>query len=534
MNAAEALERAIRAGEAKDLSTQQFDAIVIGSGAAGGLASQLLCEGGKKVLLLEAGIAPSFLRRPWTSLLSAVTSRVATPELFARLPSGISDIGRKGLRAAGLLRQPVQSKCFAWQMSPDSFVDDRDNPYTTSDADEFTWFRSRQLGGRMIIPGHGRQYYRLSNLDFDAQDDLSPKWPLSRGELDPWYAFVEQRLKLTGRQEGSETTPDSHIASLTEPSDAELDLMTSISECWPDAETLLGRYAAPLNAVDQAALTSKLILKTGAIVREILVTSKGRTRGVRFVDAAKNACVEVEAPIVFLCAGALESTRILMLSNEALGLGGESDVLGANLMDHVVMSAVGQGPALKQGFTTLEPGRCVFLPRFDRRHGDLGEGQRGYGVQIYRSSQGNHSSYFQAVSFSEMTPRPDNRLTLNHKNTDRWGVPTLHISCRLSDQELERAQRQSAAVKEIADLMKIEVTRIDLRPTPPGMAIHECGTARMGNDSTNSVLNEFNECWAAKGLFVTDSSSFPSLGPQNPTLTIMALTARAVHHSLNA
>lgn len=195
------------------------------------------------------------------------------------------------------------------------------------------------------------------------------------------------------------------------------------------------------------------------------------------------------------------------------------------------MSGHGQGGPLPGGKVVLESGRSVFLPRFDRRDGGAGEGQRGFGVQLYRSSQGA-GSYFQAVSFSEMTPRAENRIELDVSRKDRWGVPTLRITCVANDAELARAGRQADAIREIADAAKVKLVDVNVRPSPPGMAIHECGTARMGDAPENSVLDASNECWDARGLFVTDASSFPSEGTQNPTLTLMALTARAVHYAV--
>jgi choline dehydrogenase-like flavoprotein len=507
------------------------DAIVVGAGAAGGLAALLLTEAGLKTLVLDAGVSGA--RRPFTSAFSAIVRTIATPEIFSALPPAISNLGRRGLRAAGLMRQPMQSRCFAWQMDPSQFVDDRDNPYAFEPGQEFTWFRARQPGGRMIVPGHGRQYYRLSPMDFRPDDGLSPNWPVEQGELNNWYAAVERRLKLSGRRDGVDWTPDSEIANEINPSAAEQDLIETIKARWPMARPMLGRFAQPLDSLDQAAATGKLLLRRGAIAREILTNGKGRATGVAFVDDATGTTRKASAPLIFLCASTLESTRILMLSSGERGLGRASGALGRNLMDHMMMSAAGQGAPLPGGRVVLESGRSVYLPRFDRRDGGGGEGQRGYGVQLYRSSQGAES-YFQAVSFSEMTPRPENRVALDTNRKDRWGVPTLRIACAASDAELARADRQADAIREIADAAKVKLTDINVRPSPPGMAIHECGTARMGTAPENSVLDPNNECWDARGLYVTDGSAFPSQGTQNPTLTLMALTARAVAHAVSA
>lgn len=521
------LAASVRAATLDRVEAGGHDAIVVGAGAAGGLAALLLTEAGINTLVLDAGVSGA-MRRPFTAPFASVVRKAATPELFAALPPTVSNIGRKALRAAGFLRQPMQSRCFAWQMDPSQFVDDRDNPYASDGGQEFTWFRARQPGGRMIVPGHGRQYYRLSPQDLRPNDGLSPTWPIEQGELNEWYSAVERRLKLSGRRDGISWTPDSEIATEITPTSAEQELINAIAARWPAAKPVLGRFAPPLNSLEQAAATEKLLLRRGAVVREICTDAKGRATGVVFVDDATGATHRASAPLIFICASTLESTRILMLS----GLGKTSGMLGRNLMDHIVISGHGQGEPLPDGRrVVLENGRSVFLPRFDRRDGGNGEGQRGYGVQLYRSSQGS-GSFFQAVSFSEMTPRHDNRIELDHARRDRWGIPTLRITCSFDEAELARAGRQADAIREIADAAKVKLTDINTRPSPPGMAIHECGTARLGTAPENSVLDPFNECWDARGLFVTDAASFPSQGTQNPTLTLMALTARAVDRAV--
>ena len=180
-----------------------------------------------------------------------------------------------------------------------------------------------------------------------------------------------------------------------------------------------------------------------------------------------------------------------------------------------------------------EPGRCVYLPRFDLRDTvQAGEpGGRGYGVQIYRWSLGRGRSYFNAVSFAEMTPRAENRVVLDPQRRDAFGLPVLRIACGHSPAEVRQAGDQSAAIRELGALLSIGFHRLDERPATPGTAMHECGTARMGDCPTNSVLDPTNQCWDATGLYVTDASAFPSQGAQNPTLTILALTARACRHA---
>jgi choline dehydrogenase-like flavoprotein len=178
-----------------------------------------------------------------------------------------------------------------------------------------------------------------------------------------------------------------------------------------------------------------------------------------------------------------------------------------------------------------EEGRCLYLPRFDARHLAAPAAGRGFGVQILQTT--NHEqSHFIAVSFAEMLPRFENRVTLDPKLRDAWNIPVLNISCSQSHGELVRTRDQVSALQELADVAGVTLTHIDGTPAPPGSANHECGTARMGNDPTSSVLDPHNECWDARGLYVTDAACFPSQGTQNPTLTILALTARACDHAV--
>ena len=204
-------------------------------------------------------------------------------------------------------------------------------------------------------------------------------------------------------------------------------------------------------------------------------------------------------------------------------------------MDHILVSGDGTGGEIPGAPVAAEPGRCVYVPRFDLRDGKQQEQAsiRGYGIQLYRWSIGQGRSYFLAVSFGEMIPRLENRVVLDPRKKNAFGQPVLRIACTHNADEIKRAADQAAAIRELGGLMRVKFNRIDDAPAPPGTAIHECGTARMGDDPANSVLDPNNQCWDAKGLFVTDASAFPSQGDHNPTLTILALTARACHYVLD-
>lgn len=523
------LAHALSAGDAES-SWRTFDAIVVGAGAAGGLAASLLCESGVDVLLLDAGHRPPAWRQPLRRLTHAVVSSAADPRLLKVLSPRFIGRGRTALRLVGRIRQPVQTQCFAWERMPGAFVDDRDFPYETPSQRPFTWIRTHGIGGRMIVPGHGRQYYRLGASELTSPDEDCPSWPLEGGELDPWYGLVEQRLALAGAYDGLDTPPDSEITRVLAPTADEARAIETIRARFPRAAIILSRYAAPLDSVEAAAATGRLWCRTGAVAQALTTTAHGAVNGVDWYDLRSQTRRSARAPLVFLCASTLESTRILLQSES---LEGNRGVLGHYLMDHMLMKAEGIGGRLASD-VEVEPGRCLYLPRFDLRNGEAGAAakrDRGFGIQLYRTPAGERS-WFTAVAFGEVASRIENAVTLNPTCRDKWGNPALSVSYEFGDAEYRLAAKMATALKELAEVMGAKLHRLDRLPATPGSSVHECGTARMGADPANSVLNSNNECWAAPGLYVTDGACFPRQGAQNPTLTIMALTARACRHAI--
>jgi choline dehydrogenase-like flavoprotein len=393
--------------------------------------------------------------------------------------------------------------------------------------------RARQLGGRMVVPNHGRQYYRLSPDDFACSDGASQPWPIRPSELDPWYGFVERRLGLAGMHDNVPWLPDSELSYVLTPTQNEAELQRAITARWPRVRPGVGRFSPPLDVLEAAAQTGRLLLRTGAIVREIEVDRSGQVAGVIWVDQQTRTEERAGARLVFLCASALESTRLLLLSRSAqspYGLGTASGALGRYLMDHVCVKAEGEGLPLEEDMPVPQ-GRCLYLPRLDARNLPVPQPGPGFGVQLHQIPAGGECSKFHAVSFGEMLPRAENSVTLDTVRRDAWGIPVLRINCAYTDRELTCWREQIATLRELAELAGVTLTRIDTVPQPPGSAIHESGTARMGSSPKNSVLDPHNQCWEAQGLYVTDGACFPSQGSQNPTLTMLALTARACHHA---
>jgi choline dehydrogenase-like flavoprotein len=358
---------------------------------------------------------------------------------------------------------------------------------------------------------------------------------VSRAELDHSYERVERRLALSGSREGVPWLPDSVVATELTPSKDEGDLARRIRARWPGVRPVAGRFAQPLAAMEAAAATGRLLCRQGAVVKRIHVDNASRVTGVSWLDEETRTERRTNAPLVFLCASALESTRILMMSstpNSPGGLGDSSGVLGRNLMDHLFVKLEGEAPAMLDPPSKVEIGPCVYLPRFDARCEPAPSSSRGFGVQVYQYPAGWNRSYFLASSFGEMLPHRENRVSLDSHRQDAWGIPVLKIDCRHTPAEIARAREQAEALRELAAALDVTSLRLSQVPAEPGASVHECGTARMGDDPADSVLDPYNECWEARGLYVTDGASFPSQGCQNPTLTIMALTERACGHAL--
>ncbi|MEM1105484.1 MAG: GMC oxidoreductase [Pseudomonadota bacterium] len=514
----------------------RFDAIVVGGGASGGYAARLLCEAGLQTLVIDAGWTPPIHKAPLRRATSGLVSALANPAALRYLPPRIIYKGRQALKAMGRVRQPVQTECYAWERDPAAFVDDIDHPYETPPGRPYSWLRTHTPGGRVRVPGHGRQYYRFSPAEFEPGDGLSPAWPLSYGDLAAFYTDAEVRLGLSGGQDGLDSVPDSVVTHELSFNPAEADLQTALARQFPGAAMIPGRYAPPMESLGLASLTGNLWCRRGAVARQLLAGSDGRAAGVEWIEPATKARRKVSAPLVFLCASPLESTRLLMLSGSSAaqdGLGAGSGALGCHLMDHVLVKVEGIAGELSGGNTAPEAGRCLFLPRFDTAIAGDTFGERGYGIQLYQTPGDSGRSWFTAVAFGEMTPKTTNRIRLQRARTNIDGLPILEIDCALGERERSLAASMGEALVALADVAGAQLAQDVIAPATPGTSAHECGTARMGASPETSVLDPFNQCWDMPGLFVTDASCFPSQGFQNPTLTVLALTGRAVDHALN-
>jgi choline dehydrogenase-like flavoprotein len=557
---------------APEPTSGSYDAIVVGSGISGGWAAKELTEKGLKTLLLEAG-PPIVPERDFVEHLQDYS-----------LP----------YRGYGNVRklheqQPIQSQtgaCDEWVSK--FFVNDRENPYR-SDADKpFLWIRGRHVGGRSLM--WGRQVYRWSDLDFEAnaKEGIGVDWPIRYADIAPWYSHVEKFIGVSGQAEGLAQLPDGEFLPPMQLNCAELHVREAIRKRWGRERVLtigraailtqphLGRaachYCGPCwrgcithsyfnsigSTLPAAAATGRLTLRPNSVVAEVVYDPhSNRATGVRAVDADTLQTLEFRARVVFLCASALESARILLNSKTArfpTGLANSSGELGRNLMDHPFgAGAEGKIPGMEDHKTFGNRPNGIYVarfrnvtdkhPKFVRGYGFQGGGsragwergarQQGFGAAFKNSLLRDLGPWHVWIGgWGECLPRSDNYVTLHPTLKDKWGVPALHIQCTWGPNELEilkDMQVTAAEVLEASGATGIQTFNDELAP---GLCIHEMGTARMGRDPKTSVLNGWNQAHDVPNLFVTDGACMTSSANQNPSMTYMALTARACDHAV--
>lgn len=554
-----------------------WDAIVIGSGITGGMAAKELSERGLRVLVLEAG-------RPIDP----------ARDYLMNAPAFEFDYRYLGDQRTLTARQAVQRKCYACDEGASQFfVDDVDNPYTTPDGQPFDWIRGRQMGGKSIM--WGRQCYRWSDLDFaaNARDGHGVDWPIRYKDVAPWYDHVEAYAGISGEKLGLSQLPDGPFLPPMPMTCSEQFVRDGIARHYGGKRVMtVGRVAnltvahngraachycgdchrgcttgAYFNSVQTTLLdavsTGRCTIRPFSVVHSVTWDeAKGKVTGVRVIDGQTLQPIDYDARIVFVCASALETTRILLNSRSRShpdGLGGNSGVLGRHLMDHTMQAgARGVVPGFEDRRTTGSRPNGIYLPRFRNVTDQDPNFLRGYAYQGggYRSVEGwrrgvskpgfgadfkrdlrtpVYGSWRMSLGgFGECLPHPDNRVTLHPDKVDRWGVPVLHIDARWRDNEkamMKDAQLAAAEMLEASGCT--DVSTYD-NQTPPGLTIHEMGTARMGRNRKTSVLNRWNQVWDARNVFVTDGACMASSACQNPSITYMALTARAADYAVQA
>ena len=550
-----------------------FDAIVVGSGITGGWAAKELCERGLKTLVLEAG-------RPIDPARDYV-EHVPPWEMKFR---GFGD--RKALERD----QFIQRHCYACnEYSGKFFVNDRDNPYSVDPDKPFHWIRGRQVGGKSIM--WGRQVYRWSDLDFEAnaRDGFGVDWPIRYIDIAPWYDHVEEFIGITGEALGLAQLPDGKFLPPMALNCAEQVVKDGIAQHFAGERVLtIGRaailtqahrgraachYCGPCErgcithsyfnsigvTLPAARTTGRLTLRPYSVVHSVIYDEQtDRAAGVRVIDGQTREPLEFRARIVFLCASTLESTRILLNSKTPrfpTGLANSSGVLGHHLMDHTMGGgANGTIPGMEDRTVHGNRPNGVYVPRFRnvktphpdflRGYGFQGGGGRsgwgraasqpGFGVELKRALRTQGPWGFSLYGFGECLPRPTNYVEIDPEKVDAWGVPTLRIHCQWSDNERKLLKDMSVSAAEMLEAAGAKDVKPFVDDNPPGLTIHEMGTARMGRDPKTSVLNAHNQCHDVKNLFVTDGACMASSACQNPSITYMALTARAAAYAVDA
>jgi choline dehydrogenase-like flavoprotein len=558
----------------RSAAQRSFDAIVVGSGITGGWAAKELTEKGLRTLVLEAG-GPIVPERDYVEHVQAW-------ELPFR--------GR-GNRRALERDQPIQRRCYACdEWGSKFFVNDRDNPYEFDADKPFYWIRGRQVGGRSIT--WGRQVYRWSDLDFEAnvREGVGVDWPIRYADLASWYDHVERFIGVSGQAEGLAQLPDGRFLPPMELRCAEQVVREAMQRRWPGERVLtIGRcailtrphngraachYCGPCergcithsyfssigSTLPAAAATGRLTLRPNSVVESVLYDeARDRATGVRVIDAVTLEPIEYLARVVFLCASALESTRILLNSRSSrfpTGLGNSGGQLGLNLMDHVFgAGATGMIPGMESRRYFGARPNGIYIPRFRnvrerhpaflRGYGfqgaawrvgwERGRNMRGFGAAFKESLIRDLGPWrFGIGGWGECLPRPDNFVALHPTLKDRWGIPALRIQCTWGPNELAILEDIQYTAAEILDAAgAVEIRTYD-NHLPPGLCIHEMGTARMGRDPRTSVLNAWNQCHDVRNVFVTDGACMTSSANQNPSLTYMALTARACDYAVRS
>lgn len=531
-----------------------YDAIVVGSGATGGVAGRQLTEAGLRVLVLEAG--------------TPVRGRSDHGSLFTNTPRAL-------YRHFVSKRQQVQeSHPTYWATNPDFFVDDCDNPYTTPPDKPFRWIRGRRMGGRSLIWDGVAP--RLSDFEFKAasRDGIGPDWPISHADLAPYYADLERFLGVHGSREGLEQLPDGEFRQARPMTPSEKVFKERVERRFNGRKVIISRglcagrmpmrgqahsRISSTGMLHAAQSTGRLTIRTNAVVARILVDPDGsRATSVEFVDALTLKTEEARGRVIVLCASTIETVRILMNSRSRAhpeGIGASSGVLGRYLMDHSAGNVYFYMPDVPDSGEeyALMGSDSIMIPRYQNLGSKRENYYRGFGVWggIQRLPVPGFLRKKRSVAFgflcgrSETLPHRDNRIELDPTLRDAWGIPAAHITCEWKGEDLALAKSAREETQQMVEAAGGQLTTVtDLFHTPfvtdlirkmqkewtlstPGMFVHEVGGARMGTDPKDSVVDKYCRAWDVKNVLVTDGACWPTSGWQNPTLTEMALTARA-------
>jgi len=551
------------------MSDNVYDAIVIGSGISGGWAAKELCEKGLKVIMLERGRDIKHIK----DYVNANKEKWEFPHRNTRTQQMIQDY-------------PVLKRDYPLnEETAGMWANEKDCPYT--ETKPFSWYRGYHVGGRSLL--WGRQSYRWNKWDFEAnaKEKIAVDWPIRYDDLAPWYSYVEKFAGIQGSKEGLEVLPDGEFMPAMDMNIVEKDIAKRLKEhyqntrhmfigrsanitqnhndrtlcqyrnrCWRGCP--FGAYFSTQSATLPAAeKTGNLTLRPFSIVTRILYDKeKKRATGVEIIDAETNQTYEYKAKIVFVCASTFNSTWVLMNSATDIwpgGLGSQCGELGHNVMDHHFRcGASGKVEGFEDMYIYGRRPTGIYIPRFrniynDKRDyvrgfGYQGGAGRGRGVQIAEMTLG--AELKEALSepgnwgmgitaFGEMLPYHENKISLSKTKKDKWGLPVLDMDVEIKENEKRMRVDMINDAKEMLEIGGVKEVKGWDNFYEVGMGIHEMGTARMGRDPKTSVLNANNQVWDAKNVFVTDGACMVSASCVNPSLTYMALTARAAKFAVD-
>jgi choline dehydrogenase-like flavoprotein len=538
----------------------EFDAIVIGSGITGGWAAKELCEKGLKTLMLERGRYVEHIKDYTTTNLEPW-----------EIPYG------GGLTTEDKKIFPIQVRHHSIRGDNKQFYNrDIENPYR--EIQRYDWIRGDILGGRSLL--WGRLCYRWSDLDFEAneKDGHGVDWPIRYRDIAPWYDYVERFIGVSGSRESIPHLPDSQFQAAQQLNCVEQHLKGRFEQVYPGRKLIIGRVAnlteklpgrsscqyrnlchrgCPFGAyfstqsstLPAALATGNLTVRTGTIVNRIIYDEeKQRAAGVEYIDRETKNTYEVRARLIFLNASTLGTTFLLLHSTSSRfpnGLGNDHDLVGRFLMDHHKSGSVsGEIEGFEDKYYYGRRPNIAYIPRFRNLYkNDMpflrgyhfqagawrarGTGQGGIGAALKSDLTEPGAWRTSLTSFGECLPYAENRISLDPELKDAWGRPALAIDCGFK--ENEKTMREDAITQAQEILSKIGAKDIRIQGTMsfPGNANHEMGTARMGKDVKTSVLNKWNQMHSVKNLFITDGSCMASSSSVNPSLTYMAITARA-------
>lgn len=547
-----------------------YDAIVVGTGISGGWAAKELTEKGLDTLVLERGQDVEHIedyttafKQPWELPYNDQLTQEELKDYYVQKRTGYT------------LRQSTKH----W------WVKDTNQPY--EEVKRFDWIRGYHVGGRSLL--WGRQSYRWSDLDFEGnlKDGIAVDWPIRYKDIEQWYDHVETFAGISGRKEGLPQLPDGKFLPPMEFNCLEKHVKERMEKKFKNRTLTIGRcanltqphkgrggcqyrnlcirgcpyggyFSSNASTLPAAAETGNMTLRPFSIVNKVIYNEEtGKATGVRVIDAETGEHIEYHSKIIFLNASTLNTALILMNSTSDRfpnGMGNDSGELGHNLMDHhFLVGANGTFDGFKDRYYQGRRPNGIYIPRYRNVGDDKQEYLRGFGYQGGASREGWHRGIKELsigkelkglltkpgewtmglLAFGECLPYHENKAWLNHDKKDKWGQPTLVIDCEFKENEAMMRKDMANDAAEMLEAGGIQDVNTFDYPSFPGLGIHEMGTARMGRDPKTSVLNKWNQIHTVPNVFVSDGSAMVSTACQNPSLTYMALTARATDHAVD-